>query len=165
MHEPSLLILDEPTRSLDPFAARDLRNLLRSWILAHKNRAILITSHDLQEIESVSDRIAIMGRGYVGACGTARELRQQLEAGETITIELRCPPNDHVQALLRNLEVTVEPSSEGAPPFLTFRHLPESNTLDTVMRLVLEADLGVKRVNALPIQLQDVIDRLEHERL
>ncbi|GII02007.1 ABC transporter ATP-binding protein [Planobispora takensis] len=73
VNEPSLLILDEPTANLDPDAGDRIRSLLVR--LARENgRAMLITSHNMQEVERMCDRIHFMSSGRIVASGSAAEL-------------------------------------------------------------------------------------------
>ena len=70
--EPPLLVLDEPTRALDPVATADIGNLLRQTAAA--GVAVLLSSHRLDEIESVCDRIVAVVDGTVRFDGTVAEL-------------------------------------------------------------------------------------------
>ncbi|OAG27371.1 ABC transporter ATP-binding protein [Thermodesulfatator autotrophicus] len=79
LNEPRILLLDEPTAGLDPEIARDTRSLLQS--LSHeKNTSIIITSHNLSEIERISDRVLVLQKGQVKALGTKEELLKSFEA-------------------------------------------------------------------------------------
>ena len=71
---PRVLLLDEPTRSLDPLAARAFRDLLRSEIAGRQGCTILMATHDPDEAMDLCDRIAILDHGRVEALGTARDL-------------------------------------------------------------------------------------------
>ena len=73
LKDPEILILDEPTNGLDPLGIADMRSLIRS--LAKENKAILLSSHQLGEIEQICDRVAVLGRGRIVAEGTIDELR------------------------------------------------------------------------------------------
>ncbi len=71
---PSVLLLDEPTRSLDPVAARDFRRFLREEIVARQRRTVLLATHAAEEAFELCDRIAVLHRGRVVAEGAARDL-------------------------------------------------------------------------------------------
>lgn len=73
MHDPELLILDEPLTGLDPAGIRDLRELLRE--LKREGRTVVFSSHVLSEIEAVCDEIAVMHDGRIVAQGGLDELR------------------------------------------------------------------------------------------
>jgi ABC-type multidrug transport system ATPase subunit len=71
--EPPILILDEPTTGLDPHSRREVWGLLSS--LRGQGTTILITTHYMEEAESLCDRVAVMGSGRILAQGTIEELR------------------------------------------------------------------------------------------
>jgi ABC-2 type transport system ATP-binding protein len=72
LHRPPLLLLDEPTRALDPLATADVGALLRD--LAIDGMAVLLSSHRLDELESVCDRVVVLNNGVVRFTGTPEEL-------------------------------------------------------------------------------------------
>jgi ABC-2 type transport system ATP-binding protein len=72
VHEPRVLMLDEPTDGVDPVGRREIRDLLREE--ASKGRAILVNSHLLSEIEATCDRVVILRSGRAAAEGTVDEL-------------------------------------------------------------------------------------------
>ena len=69
--EPNLLFLDEPTLGLDVIARRELWNVIKKL---RSRTTVILTTHYLEEAESLSDRIGIMSHGSLVACGTAEEL-------------------------------------------------------------------------------------------
>ncbi len=83
VHEPEVLLLDEPTDGVDPVGRREIRDLLRAE--AAKGRAILLNSHLLSEIELTCDRVAVLRKGTIAAQGriadlTARGFRYRMAA-------------------------------------------------------------------------------------
>jgi ABC-2 type transport system ATP-binding protein len=72
VHRPRLVILDEPTNGLDPAGMREIRQLLRS--LADSGTSVLLSSHLLNEVQQVCDRIAVLNRGRVAALGMVTDL-------------------------------------------------------------------------------------------
>jgi ABC-type multidrug transport system ATPase subunit len=81
LHQPKVLLLDEPTRSLDAIAAADFRHFLKTEVLARKDKAILFASHTMQEIELLADRVAILDEGKLLAFDTPTALRARALAG------------------------------------------------------------------------------------
>jgi ABC-type multidrug transport system ATPase subunit len=75
LHNPPILLLDEPTRSLDPLAAADLRRLLKEDLVRRDGTTLLFASHTLSEIEEIADRMILLDEGQVVACDTPRGLR------------------------------------------------------------------------------------------
>jgi len=75
LHDPAVLLLDEPTKSLDPALAQSLRGFIRERLARHLGKTVMITTHNLVEAESLGDQIAIMSSGRIRACGTLDALR------------------------------------------------------------------------------------------
>jgi ABC-2 type transport system ATP-binding protein len=91
LHNPKLLILDEPTDGLDPRARADVRNIIRN--LKSEGVTIFLNSHILQEVEMICDRVAILNQGILKYCGPVAEIGefvQKLSGADTnfITMEM-----------------------------------------------------------------------------
>ena len=82
MHEPDVLILDEPTNGLDPRAAREVQDRLKT--IAEQGRTIFVSTHLLDMAERLCSRIGIIDRGSLIAAGTAAQLRQEGAASESL---------------------------------------------------------------------------------
>jgi len=76
IHSPQILLLDEPTRSLDPLAAAEFRRFLREDVIRRQGSALLIASHSLEEVEVVADRLVLLDNGRALFCGTSQEMRR-----------------------------------------------------------------------------------------
>jgi len=77
VHDPEVLLLDEPTDGVDPVGRREIRDLLRAE--AARGRTVLLNSHLLSEIELTCDRVAVLRRGKVAAAGSIAELTRRRE--------------------------------------------------------------------------------------
>ncbi len=75
LHDPAVLLLDEPTKSLDPTSAQGLRGFIRERLAGHLGKTVIIATHNLPEAELLGDDIAIMKRGRIRACGSLDTLR------------------------------------------------------------------------------------------
>lgn len=84
LHDPKLLILDEPTDGLDPQARADVRDILRR--LRDRGTTIFLNSHILQEVELVCDRVAILDQGSLRYCGEVSELGAFVRSSGAATI-------------------------------------------------------------------------------
>jgi len=87
LHEPQVLILDEPTGSVDPVAAHDLVQLIKN-IVTERCIGVLVSSHRLEEIETLHSRVLLMDEGSVLYDGSLDELRARWDR-PTIRISLR----------------------------------------------------------------------------
>jgi ABC-2 type transport system ATP-binding protein len=85
VHNPPVLILDEPTIGIDPQQVIEVREMVREFGSAH---TILLSTHILSEAEQVCDRVLIINQGRIVAQGKPSQLRQQLEPGEHLFVAM-----------------------------------------------------------------------------
>lgn len=159
---PQLLILDEPTRSLDPFAATALRDTLENWVQEEPERTILITSHNLGEIEDMSHRVGVMSKGHLRAIGPVDELRVRLGASEKIGFQLDRAP-EHLEALLSELPQASWEQAHAQKTWLRFTHQLSDTLVDSTLRQVLAQGSQVLSVERTELTLQDIIDHVDKE--
>ena len=88
LSNPPVLLLDEPTRSLDPLAAARMRELIRALAGQDPPVTILLTSHNLAEVETLCARVAVISRGRIRAIDTPKNLRDLSSGSETVHITL-----------------------------------------------------------------------------
>ena len=88
VNDPELLLLDEPTVGLDPDVARRIRETIQR-LHKEKGTTILMTTHNMREAETLSERVAFIKEGRIRAAGKPRELKRELGLGDTITISFR----------------------------------------------------------------------------
>lgn len=74
---PQILFMDEPTKSLDPIAAKNLRSFIREKLVSQEKRTVFLTTHQMNEAQEICDRLAIIDKGKIKACGTLTELRKE----------------------------------------------------------------------------------------
>jgi len=84
--ESPVLLLDEPTRSLDPLSQGEIRKFLRRTVVERMGKTVLLVTHSLAEAEDVCDRLAILARGQVASLGTPAELRASLGGADLTTV-------------------------------------------------------------------------------
>jgi ABC-2 type transport system ATP-binding protein len=97
IHDPDLLVVDEPLNGIDPVGRLELMDLFRS--LAARGKAVLVSSHILGEMDAFAERVIFMGRGRVLAEGTLGEIRA-LFADLPLQVRVICP---QARALAREL--------------------------------------------------------------
>lgn len=76
LNDSSVLLFDEPTKSLDPNMAQNLRTFIKDELVAKGRKTVFFATHQIPEAESISNRIAIMDKGHIKSCGTLEELRR-----------------------------------------------------------------------------------------
>jgi ABC-2 type transport system ATP-binding protein len=111
LHDPAVLILDEPANGLDPQARIEMRQLLLD--LAHRGKTLLVTSHILPELARICHRVAIITRGRLRALGTLEEINRQLSPQRPFEVLL-----SRVEQIDRAVEVIrgqIEPGATITP--------------------------------------------------
>jgi ABC-2 type transport system ATP-binding protein len=156
LHDPPVLLLDEPTSAMDPHSARLVRDAVSG--LRHHQRAIVLCTHNLAEAESLADRIAIIRRGHVIALGTPTELKTRLLGAPLMELRL-ARPADGVVNLLADL-VTVE--VQGVDRLRYFTPDPQAVNPRVLQRLAAHG-VGVVTLSEVPRSLEDVYLRVVEE--
>jgi len=101
LHDPAVLVLDEPTIGLDPAQVRDMRNLIRELGGDH---TVILSSHILAEVEQVCGELIIIAGGKVVAQGTAAELRRRVTAPARVIVEVRGGEPEEMADAVRAVE-------------------------------------------------------------
>jgi ABC-2 type transport system ATP-binding protein len=99
IHDPQVIILDEPTSGLDPHQILEVRHLVRA--LAH-DKAVLLSTHILQEVQAAADRIVIINAGRIVGDGTVEELQQRAQRYEHVVLSVAAT-REAVDNALRHL--------------------------------------------------------------
>jgi ABC-type multidrug transport system ATPase subunit len=99
LHRPSVVLLDEPTRSLDAIAAAEFRRFLKGEVLRDGRTSLLFASHTLPEVELLADRVAIIDAGRLVACDTVAKLKKRADASSLEEVFLRLTGHDAKAAL------------------------------------------------------------------
>lgn len=149
VHDPDLLLLDEPTANLDPMAARGVRRLVRD--LASEGRTVIFTTHNLAEAEDLCDEVGILREGRLLTVGAVPELAGNL----TSEIRLEVSPHDTA----RTLEI-LQPLLNGHPLDVHGGTIcigaAGSQDVPVVVRSLVEANIDVLGATQRSPSLEDV---------
>lgn len=126
LHDPPILLMDEPTKSLDPQSAMNLREFIKKELNEEDKKTILLATHNLREAEDLCHRIAIMSGGRIRALGSVEEIRRTGLKGQVFVLELSLLPSEikehfHVvkEEKMENehflIEVLLEPDRDLSP--------------------------------------------------
>ena len=96
IHDPQILLLDEPTAGLDPNQIAEIRGLIKKL---GKEKTVIISSHILQEVQAVADRMVILNKGQVVANGTTAELMAGFQGKAQLTLEVKNATEDAIRGL------------------------------------------------------------------
>jgi ABC-2 type transport system ATP-binding protein len=101
IHDPEILVLDEPTTGLDPNQIVEIRKLIREL---GKEKTVILSTHILPEVEATCDRILIINKGKIVADGTADNLRKQAEGQEILKVRIEDGRPEEIQHELNRLK-------------------------------------------------------------
>jgi len=93
LHDPPILLLDEPTLGLDPTVSRQIRNQIRE-LCKKEGRTILLATHYMEEADELCDRIAIINNGKIAAVDTPERLKAMVKETELVEVACYNPPHD-----------------------------------------------------------------------
>jgi ABC-2 type transport system ATP-binding protein len=153
LHDPAVLLLDEPTSAMDPHSAKLVRDAIRE--MRADKRSFILCTHNLTEAEFLADRIAIIKQGSIVAEGTTQELKSQLLGQPQIEIRVDQPLNGEVKELTDL--VTLEWVGDNGLRYRTAQ--PERDNPILVRRLG-ELGLGIISVQEVMQSLEDVYLRV-----
>lgn len=145
VHRPAVVLLDEPTAGLDPEARRLVWRQIQS--LRGERTAVLLTTHALDEVEALCDRVAVLVRGRIAALGTLDQLRRLVPAAEVAVIG--CEDDRPLRARAQSLGLAAR-DYDGRPTLL----LPQRTTVAALAAQL--RDLGVQSITLRPVSLSDV---------
>jgi ABC-2 type transport system ATP-binding protein len=137
IHDPDVLVLDEPTDGLDPNQKHEVRQLIRRM---GEKKAIIFSTHILEEVDAVCSRAIIIDRGKIVANGTPQELRQKSEWAGAVTLRVKGVAATILTTRLYQVplvkKVTVLDDKEG---HVTVRAFPKSGANDALAQAIGEA--------------------------
>ncbi len=155
LHDPSVLILDEPANGLDPQARIEMRQILLR--LAELGKTLIVTSHILPELSRICDQVAILNGGRLEASGSLEEIMRNVS--QLRSIEVQLVASEQLSRAAEIVRAQIEPGteieesqSEAALRFQTA--LPETDLSGLLTRLVAEK-IDVAQFREIPADLED----------
>ncbi len=163
MHDPEVLILDEPTLGLDPAQIRETRHLIRELGERH---TVLLSSHILHEVEQICGQTIIIASGRIVASGSTRELRDQFTAQARVIAEMRGPMDD-VEKGVRALDgvQNVEASSVDGWIHLTVQPKPKRDIREDLFRLTAGNGWSLREIRLEGATLEDFFVQVTAQQL
>jgi len=160
LHDPPVLILDEPTVGLDPKQIIEIRELIKSLAGSH---TVILSTHILPEATAVCQRVVIISGGRIVAVDTPARLSARLRQSEKISVTVKTPPPDLADRLrsLPGVLSVLEPTETGA---VLLECELGRDLRDDIVRLVVTQGWGLLELKAVSMTLEDVFLRLtQHE--
>ncbi len=156
VHDPQVLVLDEPAAGLDPRARVELREILRE--LQRMGKTILLSSHILSELQDICNRIGIIERGQLVTQGGVEEITAQLAGSHAI--ELRTTDNARALELLRASELAVNVVRDDEEPSLLRVELADGHDLSEIGAVLYAGGVGVRHLHRGAVSLEQAFMRL-----
>jgi ABC-2 type transport system ATP-binding protein len=154
IHEPDVIILDEPTVGLDPNQIREIRALIRELGSEH---SVILSTHILPEVEAICDRVQILHRGEVVFSNSIGELRE-FRGGHALQVGLRHPP------ALAELRVALGSHVEQVNPTLfRVRAEPDDDSSDRIVRVAAQRNWGLYQLQPEQASLEEVFVHLTRQ--
>jgi ABC-2 type transport system ATP-binding protein len=163
VHDPEVIILDEPTVGLDPKQIIEVRHLIKSLAGSH---TILLSTHILPEVSMTCDRVVIINRGRIAAVDTPANLTTQLKGGQNVRLELGAEQNA-ASAALREIagvrRVTAEPAGGAGRIALTVEASPGQDVRSQIAAKVVGKGWPLYELRGVNLSLEDIFLQLTTE--
>lgn len=159
LHQPKLLLLDEPTIGIDPQARYKMLETVRQ--IANEGTTVLYTTHYLDEVENLCDRLAIMDHGQILALGTIKDIKQIVGENTLIKIEGKFD-SAKVDKLTQTFEfLKVESLKEGQAVF----SLPNKNSTGQIIEEIIKQGFSIDNLSIKEPSLDSVFIKLTGREL
>lgn len=152
IHDPEVLILDEPTTGLDPNQIIDIRSLIRE---VGKDKTVIFSSHILSEVEAISDRVIIINRGKMVANADLAQLQESSEEETLISLEVEKPGLDLSSLSLEGAGIELK----GERRF-EVKASANEDLRRTIFELCVEQDNAILSINRTAFTLEDIFRKL-----
>jgi ABC-2 type transport system ATP-binding protein len=158
LHQPEVLILDEPTIGLDPAQIIEVRKLIRE---IGKERTVLLSTHILSEAQQICDRILIINKGKIVAEDTPENLQARLTGAERVQLRVRGEADELASKIskLKGIQ-EVKTRSEG---LLEFQFAPGKDLRPEVARLAVSEKFDLLEMRPINLSLEEIFLELTRE--
>lgn len=151
VHDPQVVILDEPTIGIDPQQVIEVRESVRRL---GENHTVLFSTHILSEAEQVCDRVLIINKGHIVAEGAPATLRQQLQPGAHLYVQIGGANNETAHELLKSIPgiESIQPQGDG----YTIRAKPGVDIRGDVSQKIVESGYTLLEFRPVAMTLEDI---------
>lgn len=161
LHDPEILVLDEPTNGLDPRQIIEIRQLIKE---IGKSKTIILSSHILSEVEATSDRVIIINQGKIVASGTPGELREKSTQKAVVHIIIEGTPKTEVIEKIKKLKglkkVTAKTNMLKGTVGLTIEFEEELDLRKQLVRHILKSGYELLEMTREEVSLEDLFMKL-----
>jgi ABC-2 type transport system ATP-binding protein len=158
IHEPEVLILDEPTIGLDPKQIREVRNLIQN---IGKERTVLISTHILSEAQQICDRVIIINKGHIVAEDAPENLQSRLSSSHKVSVRVGADPKkaaDLIKTVDGVLSAQCQPDG-----LIQFENPASRDSRAEVAKRLIEKGFDLLELTPEVVNLEDIFLRLTQE--
>ena len=162
IHDPKILILDEPVTGLDPNQIVEIRGLIKSL---GKEKLVFMSSHILQEIQATVDRIIIINKGEIVANGTSDELMSNFMGNVLLNMEIKgaaLESVEHIQAKLPSVKFISMGETNGIQQ-IQLEYGKEKDSREDIFKYAVENDWSILKMTPHTTNLEDIFRNLTTE--
>ena len=158
VHNPDILILDEPTIGLDPIQIIEIRKLIQDLASSH---TIILSSHILPEITQICKRVIIISDGEIAAVDSLEALTTRLRKGERLLLKLRHSNNETIGKLrtLKRVNAVIEDQTGQ----FTIDCDPQANIQDNIAQISIDNSWGIIELKPASVTLEEIFLKLTVE--
>jgi len=160
VHDPDVIILDEPTVGLDPKQIIEVRNLIKGLAGSH---TIILSTHILPEVSMTCDRVVIINKGKIAAVDTPQNLTSQLKGGQKVRVEVQAPEK-LLQDLLAQIpgasRVQVEPARADGRLHATVETAQGKDIRSAIAAKIVEKGWPLYELRGVSLSLEDIFLQL-----
>jgi ABC-2 type transport system ATP-binding protein len=162
VHDPEIVILDEPEAGLDPQSRVRVRQYIQSLA---RRKTVVLTTHNMDEADRVADRIAVIDHGELLRTGTPKELKRTIGEGDVVEIRLTGDPAQRESALAAAKGIGPRAQARLEEDLLSVRMLDAVGRMPDLMEAIRRAGAGATEMRIRENTLEDVFLRLTGRRL
>jgi ABC-2 type transport system ATP-binding protein len=158
IHEPEVLILDEPTIGIDPIQVVETRELIKEL---GRDHTVLLSTHILPEVSMLCQKVFIINEGLLVAEGSQADLAQRLQLSDRVEADIKGPQGEIASALGKIQGVIdVNVRHTGEEQLFTVESQPNSQHGEAIAKVVVEKGWGLRRLTPISMGLEEVFLRL-----
>ena len=158
LHEPEVLILDEPTIGLDPAQIREVRKLIRE---IGQQRTVLLSTHILSEAQQICDRVLIINRGEIVVEDTPERLQAGLTGAQRVSVRVQGDV-DGLEKLVGGIAGVSKVTTHGEGS-VEVEGAPGKDIRPMIARNVIKAGFGLLELKSIDLSLEDIFIQLTHD--
>lgn len=160
INDPQILFIDEPTRSLDPVAARNIRKLIQEKLVKEQGKTVFLATHNLEEAQQICDRLAIIDRGRILSLGTPSEIRTTVSKEDRYILKVRALSAEVLEKIGRQKKVAHLSSrpdpANSSVSILEVRLLEHEAALPLVIEALVSSGAKILDCSHFEVPLEDI---------